>query len=182
MANSRIEAHFEKMREIAVNMIKSICPDPKFGCEVGIWKGLLSNKLLSNFPNMELYMVDAWLPQRRPWNQQKMLGIMKDAYENTVSFHRRRIILVGKSTQVVHLIPDGVLDFVYIDADHSKQSVLEDLDHWYPKVRSGGFVGGHDYLARYKKFPGCTEAINEWTKKHEYSFTHNLTNWGFQKR
>ena len=39
------------------------------------------------------------------------------------------------------------LDFVYIDANHSLPWIMDDLCAWYPKVRKGGVVSGHDYHA-----------------------------------
>ena len=38
------------------------------------------------------------------------------------------------------------MDFVYIDARHDYESVLEDLDAWCPKMKPGGIIAGHDYV------------------------------------
>ena len=40
---------------------------------------------------------------------------------------------------------DGSLDFVYIDGLHDFGSVKQDIAAWWPKVKVGGFIGGHDY-------------------------------------
>ncbi len=40
---------------------------------------------------------------------------------------------------------DGLLDFVYIDGCHMYESVKRDIAVWLPKVRAGGFIGGHDF-------------------------------------
>ena len=40
---------------------------------------------------------------------------------------------------------DGTFDLVYIDADHFYPSVCADIQAWLPKVKDGGFIGGHDY-------------------------------------
>ena len=45
-----------------------------------------------------------------------------------------------------NLIPDGSLDFVYIDGDHTAKGVILDLLIWLPKVRCGGLVLGDDYM------------------------------------
>ena len=37
------------------------------------------------------------------------------------------------------------LDMVYIDGDHSYESVQRDLKLWYNKLRANGFLCGHDY-------------------------------------
>lgn len=41
--------------------------------------------------------------------------------------------------------PDGSLDFVWIDGDHRYDAVLADLRAWWPKVKPGGVLAGHDY-------------------------------------
>jgi predicted O-methyltransferase YrrM len=40
---------------------------------------------------------------------------------------------------------DKQLDFVYIDGLHDFKSVIDDIAAWYPLVRKGGVVGGHDF-------------------------------------
>jgi ubiquinone/menaquinone biosynthesis C-methylase UbiE len=42
--------------------------------------------------------------------------------------------------------PDGSLDFVYIDGNHSIRYATEDIYEWYRKVRPGGAISGHDYF------------------------------------
>jgi predicted O-methyltransferase YrrM len=40
---------------------------------------------------------------------------------------------------------DDSIDWVFIDGDHRFSAVRADLGAWWPKVRSGGLVTGHDY-------------------------------------
>ena len=49
------------------------------------------------------------------------------------------------SVKAAKLFPDDYFDLVYIDADHTKESVKEDCATWLPKVREGGILCGHDY-------------------------------------
>jgi len=49
------------------------------------------------------------------------------------------------SVDAANLIDDESLDFVFIDANHSYESVAEDIKAWFPKVRKGGIISGHDY-------------------------------------
>ena len=48
--------------------------------------------------------------------------------------------------EAASLFENGSLDFVFLDADHSFESVWQDLSVWYPKVRIGGILAGHDFL------------------------------------
>lgn len=52
---------------------------------------------------------------------------------------------------------DGSCDFVFIDASHEYEDVLDDLRAWYPKVKAGGLFAGHDY-----HWPGVSRAVNEF--------------------
>lgn len=40
---------------------------------------------------------------------------------------------------------DQAADFVFIDAAHSFDAVSRDLAAWWPKLRPGGLIAGHDY-------------------------------------
>jgi Methyltransferase domain len=48
------------------------------------------------------------------------------------------------SVKAAESFSDGSLDFVYIDANHTFQHVNQDLRAWYPKLRVGGLICGHD--------------------------------------
>ena len=37
------------------------------------------------------------------------------------------------------------LDIVFIDGNHKYQPVLDDIEAWYPQIRPGGLLCGHDY-------------------------------------
>lgn len=42
-------------------------------------------------------------------------------------------------------IPDGSLDFAYIDGDHTLRGITLDLSLILPKIKEGGFIGGDDF-------------------------------------
>ena len=60
------------------------------------------------------------------------------------------------SSSVVDQFEDESLDMVYIDAVHQYENVIEDIKAWYPKVKVGGIVAGHDFQ---DAFPGCKKAV-----------------------
>lgn len=60
-------------------------------------------------------------------------------------------------------VSDNSLDVVYIDGNHNYPCVLNDLDLWYPKLRSGGFLCGHDYKNTHK---GVDKALEEFVDYH----------------
>ena len=80
----------------------------------------------------------------------------------------------GYSTEVAKTIPDEGLDWVFIDADHRYESTKADLEAWFPKVRKGGVMSGHDYKHYTVPTPsgdyvfGVIEAVDEFCAKHGY--------------
>ena len=120
------------------------------GVEVGTFKGHFSKSLLEEWKG-RLYMVDVW----RPLSDEEYDDISnhknhQDAYSDTMNnisgFEDRAFMLRMKSIYASELFEDESLDFVYIDANHTYDGVKEDIRIWYPKVKKGGLLLGHDYL------------------------------------
>ena len=65
---------------------------------------------------------------------------------------------VSDSAAAASRYEDGSLDAVFIDADHSYESVARDIDAWRPKVRLGGILAGHDFTLF---DPGIIQAVTE---------------------
>ncbi|QDT40359.1 hypothetical protein Pan241w_04150 [Gimesia alba] len=75
----------------------------------------------------------------------------------------------GLSAEIAPHFSDGHFDFIYIDADHTYEGVCQDLELWWPKVRRGGVLSGHDYILR--KNPkglvfGVVPAVHEFIGRH----------------
>jgi predicted O-methyltransferase YrrM len=51
-----------------------------------------------------------------------------------------------RTDEAYKLFEDESIDFLFIDADHSFEAVKKDLKLWYPKVKTGGIIAGHDYM------------------------------------
>jgi hypothetical protein len=51
----------------------------------------------------------------------------------------------GSSFDIVKEYKDSSLDFVFIDSDHSYDCVKSEIINWWPKVKQGGILAGHDY-------------------------------------
>lgn len=113
-------------------------------------EGRFTAYLVQNGAVEHMTAVDLWREQ--PGNDAKEGG---ETYgdEPMEHFYRRFMRTVDGLPVTVHrmstddaaaLVPDGSLDFVFIDADHSEESVKRDIANWAPKVRKGGLLSGHD--------------------------------------
>jgi len=53
-------------------------------------------------------------------------------------------VMRAESVEAAEMIENDALDVVYIDANH--QQAYQDAVAWWPKVRVGGYLMGHDYI------------------------------------
>ena len=70
--------------------------------------------------------------------------------------------ILTSSVRAARLFPDGGVDFCFIDGDHSYPSVTADLGAWWPKIRLGGTLGGHDYRQPDSWLVGVTPAVHNF--------------------
>jgi predicted O-methyltransferase YrrM len=66
----------------------------------------------------------------------------------------------------------AVIDFVFIDGDHSYDQVLKDLINYGLKVKPGGIVAGHDWI-----HGRLDEAVKEFFKGKEINLGDDTTWW-----
>jgi predicted O-methyltransferase YrrM len=150
---SRSVLHIERTRADRqlqlIDWLRSRGP-VRFGAEVGVFDGYTSDVLLQEFPDLRLWMVDPWQPVARPAEYSRIDAagfeqLRQVALWWTSHADDRRFELRMRSTDAAPLFPDGSLDFAFIDADHSYEAVRSDLRVWWPKLRAGGLLCGHDY-------------------------------------
>jgi hypothetical protein len=118
--------------------------------EIGVWKGDFARALLSACPEItEYWMIDPW--RRLPcWNKplnvsdENFDAIYHEALAATETHAAVRRVLRGTTAEVIDTIPNGSLDFVYVDGDHTLRGITLDLLLAWPKIRPGGAIGGDD--------------------------------------
>jgi hypothetical protein len=118
--------------------------------EIGVWKGELAGAILAACPGIvEYWMIDPWrrLPRwNKPFNvtDEEFEAIYREALAATDRRAAVRRVLRGTTAEVIDTIPDGSLDFVYVDGDHTLRGITLDMLLAWPKVRPGGAIGGDD--------------------------------------
>jgi len=122
--------------------------------EVGVKEGHNSLYILSKWKGKKLHMVDPWVNQDKKIyadisnaddkTQEDRLRELKRKlelnYRGQYKLHR------GYSVPVSKTFSNSSLDFVYIDARHDYEGALEDCEAWWPKLRVGGLIAGHDFV------------------------------------
>ena len=70
-------------------------------------------------------------------------------------------VIKGSSHKVHEQFEDNSVDFLFIDGCHSYDCVSKDLSFWFPKVKHGGVISGHDYN---ESTAGVKKAVDEFFK------------------
>ena len=70
-------------------------------------------------------------------------------------------IIRKNSEDASKLFPDNHFDFIYLDGDHSYESVKMDLNHWHPKLKKYGVMCGDDF--GHISSSGVIEAVQEFS-------------------
>lgn len=124
----------------------------KHVAELGLWKGRTFLHILTHCPHTTIYGVDAWkyrpenanVPGGETYEAWQMDGLEAYVRKRAAQFGKRAVILKMETSEAANVVPDGKLDLVFIDADHSEAGVTRDIELWSPKVRAGGYITGHD--------------------------------------
>jgi predicted O-methyltransferase YrrM len=141
--------------------------------ELGCWKGrsaaFMAVEIINSNKNIEFYCVDSW-------KGDKVGGVGKvDVYDEFVKNMQPvldKINIVRElSVDAAKQFPDHSLDFVFIDASHDYESVKEDFEVWFPKMKKGGMMAGHDY-----GYPSVKKAIDECLDKYNM---HLIKKYGY---
>jgi len=139
------------------------------GAEVGVWTGQFSKKLCKAIPGLDLLCVDPWCAydeyREEKNNAERLEAAYREALVRLAPY--RCTIWRTTSLEAASRVPDRSLDFVYIDGNHRRPFVDQDLEAWAPKVRIGGIVAGHDYSERaHEPFIEVKAAVDAFVRKH----------------
>ncbi len=137
--------------------------------EVGVRDGYFSKYLLDNTSVEKLYAVDPWELNSELMSDPE--GIYNICKNNFKPYGERAEMVKGYSPSAAEMFEDESLDFVYIDGAHDYESVKNDIDAWYSKLKKGGILAGHDY--HLEDWPGVYNSVNEFVAKNNLEL--NLT-------
>ena len=115
--------------------------------EIGVAYGVNADDIYTALNPKEMYLIDCYEIQPCGFEEFFTLEEHKSRYLSTLEKFsgREGIHFIKKRSQEAALhIKDRSLDYIYIDASHDEINVLIDIACWYPKLKIGGVLGGHD--------------------------------------
>jgi FkbM family methyltransferase len=156
--------HTDKNKTLTEILDTTPCPDKRdlaslvnqlypngIGVEIGVLRGEYSKLILERWNNGTLYLIDTWrhLSKYIDMNgqdDQYHYDCMVKTAENIKPWQHRAHMIRMDSSLSADMFPDEYFDFIYIDADHSYEGVVKDIEAWWPKIKKGGLFCGDDYI------------------------------------
>jgi predicted O-methyltransferase YrrM len=134
------------------------------GIEIGVCHGVNSYMLLECCSNISTLVGVDHYKAYKDWDREILQHEQDHSYatlqHNMAVLGPRFKHIKASSKDAAHELQDNAYDFVFIDADHSMRSVLEDLDNYWPKIKDNGIVAGHDANLFSVNF-----AVTSWAKR-----------------
>ncbi len=161
-------------------------PKGSVGVEIGVWRGDSSVKFLRRASH--LHLVDSWSVIPYQHNDEhggydayldryaRMVGSRNpndfQAYYDGVyrsvieRFQGQSVTIHRLSSDKFFAVFKQQVDWVYVDADHSFDGCLRDLENSLTIVKPGGTIFGDDYTNK----PGVRRAVDEFVARNHFEF------------
>lgn len=163
------------------------------GCEIGVCGGEHSLSLLKTLNLKKLYLIDPYEIYsdysegiKHYGKSQDDLGITHQRARDLLSEFKDTIEWIHEySSNAVGKIAEE-LDFVYIDGNHQYDYVYDDLKKYFPLVKSGGIIGGHDFYNGFQRdHDGVVESVVDWYSANKDKVSQlrvELPDWWMKKK
>ncbi|MDB6082065.1 MAG: putative secreted protein [Chlamydiia bacterium] len=143
-------------------------PQIKTVIEIGSWLGASTRHIAQLLPeNGKVYAVDHWNGslehQSGNFAWHESLPCLYEQFLSNVIRAKltHKIIPVRMSSLEASKVLQVTPDMIYIDAGHDTESVLKDLETWFPFVKGHGILCGDDY-----HWPTVAAAVDQFAIAH----------------
>lgn len=94
----------------------------------------------------------------------KEVSLIDTYFENIIRLGLQDFVntIPFESAEAVKYFKNNSIDAIFIDGGHTVEDVSRDIELWYPKVKNGGLIAGHDY---YGSHPGVKQAVDYYFKE-----------------
>lgn len=161
--------------------------NPKIFYEVGFWKGrstcCMGQILKSHTKNTKLYAVDTFLgsdekihiDEISKLNSQNLT--LLDVFNQNIKDCEVDNIITPvplSSKDASKKVKNKSIDFLYLDASHGYENVMNDLNNWFPKMKTGSIISGDDYV---ECWSSVIQAVNDFFESKNMKVEIVRTQW-----
>jgi hypothetical protein len=154
------------------HMYKDIVQAGYDGCEfveVGAWKGKSTNYMVRkikesgkkiHFTTIDTFKGTLDEEWHNPVVQSYNGDLFPEFIDNSLLSNNYGLfdIIKDESVNAANQFKNNSIDYIMIDAGHTYNDVMLDLNTWYKKVKPGGIISGDDYTIA----SGVTMAVNDF--------------------
>jgi cephalosporin hydroxylase len=143
---------FQYQYSLAVNKAKDGAKFLEIGCANGKSAAYMAIEIINSGKKIDFITVDIFGDsgqEIRVANHLKQFDFVHVIKDNSFQFAENNNLLK--------------FDFIWLDGDHSYETVIKELELFYPLLKEGGMIGGHDYLPE-TSHPGVKRAVDEFFK------------------
>ena len=119
--------------------------------EVGVWKGMsaayMAVEIINSNKSIKFDCIDTWdfVESQIDIAEELYTDLYKTFLTNIEPVKHIINPIKSLSWDGAQYYNDQSLDFIFIDAAHDYDSVKKDITAWFPKIKTGGVIAGHDY-------------------------------------
>ena len=151
-------------KQVLIDIIKDSNGQIQNVAEIGIWHSITMAAVLRACSiNITTYWAvdfwqcsDRWMYRSEPpefWD-----SLYFEACKLMTRFPQLHVLRMS-SIEASKMFINGYFDLVFIDADHSYESVKADIKAWLPLVKKGGFLTGHDYGGKHDSVKKAVDEV-----------------------
>lgn len=152
-------------RDLYQEMVRKAPQTGAVFVEIGAWKGrstaFMAVEIENSGKDIDFIVVDHFkgsaeqIARKEPELVSDTLRQVFD--KNLLPVAHQLTVYEEDSLTAAAKFADESLDFIMIDGAHDYDSVIADLDAWWPKLKQGGAMGGDDYRKE-----GVLRAVSEY--------------------
>jgi hypothetical protein len=147
-------------RKFLIEHIKTLLPLNPNVAEVGVAEGFFSEKINTILNPDKLYLIDIFSHNSHYYNTSTHYDFINNKFKNNSNIE----LIKNLSWDGLNSLENDSLDYIYIDADHSYESVKKDISVALKKIKLNGIIQFNDYTnysIYEKKEYGVSKAVNE---------------------
>lgn len=131
--------------------------------EIGTYKGGNALNILKNLNIQKIYLIDPYVAYVNR-KIEKNVGdkTFTEAKKRLKRFKHKIEFVREFSEKATKRFKNNSIDFIYIDGNHDYGFVKKDLELYFPKVKKGGIISGHDM-----DWKSVFKAVSEFCVKHK---------------
>lgn len=161
----------------AIKFIRDNTKGELVGAEVGVLTGENAESMIKELNLKKLYLIDPYKVYEDYQDKSQFSQEQLDNYKAGVKEIADQLDFVEfieeDSISALHNITEK-LDFVYLDANHKYEYIINDIRNYWNLLKEGGILAGHDFTNGQED---VIQAVLDFTRENNLTFNTENSDW-----